>query len=136
MRLHLPPDKGRLYLEKEYNIKMGASTLRRYKQILKQMSRDRLYDIAEYGFEQQHINAIDETEAARQKMWENVWKVTDPFRQNIMIQNILNTLPLLSSYYDATKGVIEKPNEPQEDNPIQESEGQQQQQQQQPNEWV
>jgi len=26
-----------------------------------------------------------------------------------MIQNILNTLPLLSDYYDATKGVIEKP---------------------------
>ncbi len=111
MRLHLKPDKAQLYLEKEYNIKMGASTLRRYKQILREKARERLYDIAEYGFEQQHINAIDETEAARQKMWENVWKVTDPFKQNIMIQNILNTLPLLSSYYDATKGVIEKPDE-------------------------
>lgn len=109
MRLHLKPDKAKLYLENEYNIRMGASTLRRYKQYLREQSRERLYDIAEYGFEQQHINAIDETEAARRKMWENVWKVEDPFKQNIMIQNILNTLPLLSEYYDSTKGVIQKP---------------------------
>ena len=47
-------------------------------------------------------------------MWENVEKVKDPFKQNIMIQNLINLLPLSSQYYDATKGVIEKPVESKE----------------------
>ena len=92
----------------------------------------RLYEVAQYEFPEQHLEAIEEIKAARKVMWENVYKVKDPFKQNIMIQNLINSRPLLSAYYDATKGVIEKP-ESKEDILIQESE---QQQQQQPNEWV
>jgi hypothetical protein len=128
MRMHLKWKQAERYLIDE-NHEMGESTWYRWKKRLTSESQQRLYEIAQYEFPEQHLEAIEEIRTARKLMWENVHKVKDPFKQNIMVQNIINTLPLRSSYYDATKGVIEKP-ESKEDNPIQESE------QQQPNEWV
>jgi hypothetical protein len=128
MRMHLRPKQALLYL-KDNGHEMAESTLYGWKRMIKKTVQERLYEVAQYEFPEQHLEAIEEIRTARKLMWENVHKVKDPFKQNIMVQNIINTLPLRSSYYDATKGVIEKP-ESKEDNPIQESE------QQQPNEWV
>jgi len=134
MRMHLRPKQALQYL-KENGHPMAESTLYGWKRWARKTTQARLYEVAQYEFPEQHLEAIEEIRAGRKRMWENIEKVKDPFKQNIMIQNLLNLLPLSSQYYDATKGVIEKPDhEPQEDNAIQESEGQQQQQQ--PNEWV
>lgn len=120
MRMHLRPKQALQYL-KENGHEMAESTLYGWKRHINKTVQERLYEVAQYEFPEQHLEAIEEIKAARKKMWENVDRIKDPFKQNIAIQNLLNLLPLSSSYYDATKGVIEKP-EPKEDNTIQESE--------------
>jgi hypothetical protein len=131
MRMHLKWNLAERYLESEGHA-MGESTWYRWKQRLTKETLERLYEVAQYEFPEQHLEAIEEIKAGRKKMWDNIAKIKDPFKQNIAIQNLLNLLPLSSQYYDATKGVIEKP-ESKEDNSVQKQESEQQQQ---PNEWV
>lgn len=121
MRLHLKWPQAEQYL-KDAEQPMAKPTWYRWKQRLRQNIQERLYEVAQYEFPEQHLQAIEEIRAARAIMWKNIDKIKDPFKQNIAIQNLLNLLPLSSSYYDATKGVIEKPSESKEDNIIQESE--------------
>ena len=106
---------------KEAGYPMSERTWYRWRAWVKKTVMERLYEVAQYEFPEQHLESIEEIKAARKLMWENVHKVKDPFKQNIMIQNLLNLLPLKAQYYDSTKDVIEKP-EPEK--PIQESEEQ------------
>jgi hypothetical protein len=129
MRMHLKRKAAVQYM-KDAEFPMSERSWYRWCKKLNKTMMERLYEVAQYEFPEQHLEAIEEIRTARKLMWENVHKVKDPFKQNIMVQNIINTLPLRSSYYDATKGVIEKP-ESKEDNTIQESEGQPA-----ANEWV
>ena len=46
-------------------------------------------------------------------MWQNVLRERDPYKQNSMIKDILLLKPYLSSYYEATKLIIEKQQEQQ-----------------------
>jgi Ni,Fe-hydrogenase I large subunit len=41
-------------------------------------------------------------------MWQNVLREQNPFRQNVMIKDILLLKPYLSAYYEATKLIIDK----------------------------
>ena len=41
-------------------------------------------------------------------MWQNVLLEKDPYKRNIMIKDILLLQPYLSSYYEATKLVLEE----------------------------
>lgn len=121
MRMHLNRKQAVQYL-REVDYPMSERTWYRWRLYLNKTIIDRLYQVAQYEFPEQHQESIEEIKAARKKMWENVWKIKDPFKQNIMMQNLLNTLPLKSEYYYASKGVIEKPESNKEDNIIQESE--------------
>ena len=116
--MHLNRYQAVQYL-KDTDYPMSERTWYRWRLYLNKTIIDRLYQVAQYEFPEQHQESIEEIKAARKKMWENVWKVKDPFKQNIMMQNLLNTLPLKSEYYLASKGVIE--HKPEENNTIQES---------------
>jgi hypothetical protein len=117
--MHLNPERSRVFLQKEYGIKMGESTLRRYKQRLKEQAKQRLYAIAEYGAVEEHSEAIDEIEIARRLLWKSYEEAQQPLTKAVILEKIINTRPLLSSYYDSTKEVIEQPANTQEDNNIQ-----------------
>ena len=130
MRMHLKWHQAQAFLKEEEQI-MSERTWYRWRQRLTKETQERLFDIAKYEHPIQHQESIEEIKVARKVMWQNIWKIKDPFKQNIAIQNVLNTLPLKSDYYDATKDVIEKPAEVQKDTTIQEQESEQQ-----PNEWV
>jgi len=122
MRMHLRPKQALKYLE-DHGHPMKEPTLYGWKRRINKSIQERLYQIAEYEFSEQHVQAIEELKAGRKRMWENIDKIKDPFKQNIAIQNLLNLLPLSSSYYDATKGVIQKPEqESLQQTPLQESE--------------
>jgi hypothetical protein len=120
MRMHLKPDQALQYLA-DHNHPMGRSTWFKWKQRLNKTVQERLYEVAQYEFPEQHLHSIEEIRAARQKMWENVERIKDPFKQNIAIQNLINTLPLLSQYYDNTRGVIQKPESTEQETIISES---------------
>ena len=121
MRMHLQPQKALLYLKNEYNIRMADRTLRKWKQRIRETSKQRLYQIAQYGFEEEQIESIDEIEIARKLLWKEYRDCKNPVARASILEKIINTRPLLSSYYDSTKEVIEKPvaNSVQKDSDIQ-----------------
>jgi len=123
--MRLREKEALIYLEKEHGIKMGGSTYRREKTLLKRMTQQRLYHIAQIGYEDQHIGAIDETENAIMLMYREFMKEEEPLKRVQILEKIINLKPLLSNYYDATKGVIEKPEDTAEtvrESTVQESE--------------
>ena len=86
------------------------------------MKLKRLYHIAQIGFQDQHLETIDQYEMGFKMMWKNVLLEKDPYKQNSMIKDILLLKPYFSSYYEATKLIIEK--QPIQNESIEESEEQ------------
>ena len=130
IRMRLTEKQALLYLKDEHGIEISGPTYRRDKLKLKQLTQARLYHIAAIGYEAQHLGAIDETENAIMLMYREFRREQDPLKRCQILEKIINLKPLLTAYYDTTKGVIQK-TEPQKDNTIQESAGQQQS-----NDWV
>lgn len=115
MRMHLTEKVALAYLKGE-GFEMCAMTYYREKRKLEQMKLKRLYHIAQIGFEDQHLQTIDEYEMGFKMMWQNVLRERDPYKQNQMIRDIFLLKPYLSSYYEATKLIIQKQREPEEEN--------------------
>ena len=67
----------------------------------------RLYKIGQYGFVDQHLERIDNLELIVKEMWKNYWKEKNPYRATQILKEIRDTQPYLSSYYEATKYVID-----------------------------
>jgi hypothetical protein len=70
-----------------------------------------LYHIAKIGFQDQHLDRIDNTELCLKLMWENYNKEQDPFKRFQMLKDIIMVQPYLSSYYETTKLIVEKQQE-------------------------
>lgn len=121
MRMRLSERLALAYLKGE-GFEMSLSTWYRERRRLEQMKLKRLYHIAQIGFQDQHLETIDQYEMGFKMMWENVLKERDPYKQNSMIKDILLLKPYLSSYYEATKLIIEK--QPIKDESSEESEEQ------------
>ena len=109
------------YLKDEHDINISGATYRRDKTILKRMTKQRLYYIAEAGFEQQHMHSIDMIEHGEMLMWREWAKEKDPFKRVLIVEKIINLRPLLGTYYDSTKGVTQKPESTKSETTIQES---------------
>jgi len=107
MRMKLSEKLALAYLKGE-GFEMCAMTWYREKRKLEQMKLKRLYHIAQIGFQDQHLETIDQYEMGFKMMWQNVLRERDPYKQNSMIKDILLLKPYLSSYYEATKLIIEK----------------------------
>jgi hypothetical protein len=104
MRLN---EKQSLEYLKEVGFTIGPATLYREKRKVEQMKLKRLYRITKIGFQDQHLERIDNYEMGFKMMWKNVLLEKDPYKCNQMIKDILLLQPYLSSYYEATKLVIE-----------------------------
>src|SRR5215203_5418696 len=112
IRLRLNEKQALTYL-KEAGFEMSARTYYREKRKIESMKLKRLYHIAQIGFQDQHLETIDQYEMGFKMMWQNVLRERDPYKQNSMIKDILLLKPYLSSYYEATKLIIEKQQEQQ-----------------------
>ena len=72
------------------------------------MKLKRLYNIAKIGFHDQHLDRIDNTEVCLKLMWQNYNKEQDPYKKFQMLKDVIGVQPYLSSYYEATKLIVEK----------------------------
>ncbi len=70
----------------------------------------RLHEIGQYGFEDQHLERIDNLELVQELLWKNYWRVhlNKPDTALRILREIREVQPYLSAYYEATKHVIEK----------------------------
>ena len=107
IRMRLNEKQSLEYL-KEVGFDIGAATYYREKRKLEKMKLQRLYHIAKIGFQDQHLETIDQYEMGFKMMWKNVLLERDPYKQNVMMKDILLLKPYLSSYYEATKLIVEK----------------------------
>jgi len=112
MRMRLTTDQALQYL-KDNEFFLSRASYFRHKKKLEQMKLKRLYYIAKIGFQDQHLETIDQYELGFKMMWQNVLRERDPYKQNAMIRDILLLKPYLSSYYEATKLIVEKQQEQQ-----------------------
>lgn len=105
IRMRLTTDKALLYL-KEAGYEMSARSWRREKQKLNDSKLQRLHFIAKIGFEDQHLERIDQLELIQRLMWDEYDKEESPFKRASILEKIANIQPYLSNYYDLTREVI------------------------------
>jgi hypothetical protein len=90
---------------------MNRATYYRKKDKLKATTQKRLYEVAQKGFVLQHMQRIDQLEHIETEMWENYLALKgkgEAYKACLVLEKIANIQPLLSSYYEATKEVMEK----------------------------
>ena len=107
MRMRLSTAHALQYL-KDNEFPLSRASYFRHKKKLEEKKLKRLYEIAKIGFQDQHLETIDQYEMGFKMMWENVLREQDPYKQNSMINDILLLKPYLSAYYEATKLIIDK----------------------------
>lgn len=105
MRMRLTIEQSLKYMnDVGYNI--SQSTYSRIKRKIQSAKFQRLYHIAKIGFEDQHLDRIDNCELILKLMWENYHDCKDPFKRVIILEKLANVQPILSSYYDITRAVM------------------------------
>ncbi len=107
MRLKLSTNHSLQYL-KDNELPLSRASYFRHKKKLEEKKLQRLYEIVRIGFEDQHLETIDELEMSFKILWANVLRERDPYKQNQMIKDIIMLKPYLSAYYEATKYIVEK----------------------------
>ena len=107
IRMRLNEKQSLEYL-KEVGFDIGPATYYREKRKVESMKLKRLYHIAKIGFQDQHLDRIDNTELCLKLMWENYHLEKDPFKRFPMLKDIIIVQPYLSTYYETTKLIIEK----------------------------
>jgi hypothetical protein len=101
-------EKQALAYLKEVGFEMSDTTWYREKNKVEKLKLKRLYHIAEIGFQDQHLDRIDNTELCLKLMWENYHLEQDPFKRFQMLKDIILVQPYLSAYYETTKLIVEK----------------------------
>ena len=107
IRMRLNEKQSLEYL-KEVGFDIGPATYYREKRKVESMKLKRLYHIAKIGFQDQHLERIDNTELCLKLMWDNYHLEQDPFKRFQMLKDIIMVQPYLSSYYETTKLIVEK----------------------------
>lgn len=93
---------------KGIGFEISRTSYYREKKKVESMKLERLVHIAQIGFQDQHIDRIDNTELALKLMWQNYHLEQDPYKKFQMLKDIIAVQPYLSSYYEASKIIIEK----------------------------
>ena len=107
MRMRLTIEQSLKYRE-DVGYNFSQSTYWRIKRKMQSAKLQGLYHIAKIGFEDQHLERIDNCELILKLMWENYLDCKDPFKRVLILEKIANVQPLLSSYYDSTRAVMKE----------------------------
>ena len=92
---------------KDNGFSISRATYFRHKKKLEEKKLERLYHMANLGFEYQHLDRIDGLELIEKKMWEEYNKEKDPWKRVQILKDIAQVQPYLASLYDSTKFVID-----------------------------
>ena len=107
IRMRLTEKQSLAYL-KEMGFDISPKTYYNDKRKVESLKLKRLYHIAQIGFQDQHLERIDTIELCLKLCWQNYNEEQDPFKKFQMLKDIILVQPYLSSYYEATKLIIEK----------------------------
>jgi hypothetical protein len=105
MTMRLSIIKSLEYL-KEHGFEMSRRNYFRHKKTLQGLKLKRLYHIAKIGFEEQHLERIDQLKLIQELMWKNYDECKDAYQRSKILRAIADVQPLLSAYYDATHMVV------------------------------
>ena len=105
MTMRLSIIKSLEYL-KEHGFEMSRRNYFRHKKTAQGLKLKRLYHIVKIGFEEQHLERIDQLKLIQELMWKNYDKCKDPFQRSKILRGIAYVQLLLSTYYDATHKVV------------------------------
>ena len=72
------------------------------------MKLERLRFIAKVAYEEPHLERVDRMELIENQMWINYWKEQDRYKKVRILVEIVNVQPYISSYYEATKDLVER----------------------------
>ena len=107
IRMRLTEKEALAYLaSNDVGFPMSRQTYYRVKKKVNDLKLKRLYNIASVGFEDQHIERIDQLEIIQKLMWSEYRACTSPYQRVLILEKIANVQPLLSAYYDATKEIM------------------------------
>jgi len=102
IRMRLSTEQALQYM-KDNGFSVSRATYFRHKKKL-----ERLYHMANLGFEYQHLDRIDGLELIEKKMWKEYNKEKGPWKRVQILKDIAQVQPYLASLYDSTKFVIDK----------------------------
>lgn len=105
VRMRLTEKEALLYLD-DRGFHMDRTSWYRHKRKLNKDKLKRLHFIAALGFENQHLERIDTCETIDKLMWQEYRQCQDPYKRVMILKEIKELQPYISSYYEATKDVI------------------------------
>jgi hypothetical protein len=87
--------------------KISERTYYRQRKQIQDMKLERMRFIAKVTYEEQHLERLDRMELIENQMWTNYWHEKEPYKKVKILSEIANIQPIVSAYYDATKGLLE-----------------------------
>ncbi|HET9807903.1 MAG TPA: hypothetical protein VFP49_13450, partial [Nitrososphaeraceae archaeon] len=106
IRMRLSTEQALQYL-KDNGFYVSRATYFRRKKKLEEKKLERLYHMANLGFEYQHLDRIDGLELIEKKMWEEYNKEKGSWKRVQILKDIAEIQPYLSAIYEANKFVID-----------------------------
>ena len=106
IRMRLSTEQALQYM-KDNGFPVSRATYFRHKKKLEEKKLERLYHMANIGFEYQCMDRIDGLELIEKKMWEEYNKEKTPWKRVQILKDIVEIQPYLSSIYEATKLLID-----------------------------
>lgn len=108
--MRLSTEQALQYLQ-DHGLKLSRATYFRYKRKVEEKKLERLSHMVQIGFQDQHLDRIDNIELALKEMWIRYIDEKDNFRKVLILEKIIMVQPYLSSYYEATAYVIDNRND-------------------------
>lgn len=86
---------------------MSETTYGKIKSYLKRTQLQQLHRIAALGFEEQHLARIQILEHIEQLMWKEYYSEKIAYRRVMILKEIKEIQPFISTYYETTRTVLE-----------------------------
>ena len=99
------PNEALAYL-KSKGIEIKQSTYYKYRKIIKESRFKRMNQIADTGYIDYHLDAIDTLDFVKAEMIRNYHKEQDPYKKTEILTQIINLLPYFAEYVTETKEVM------------------------------
>ena len=109
IRMRLTLSQSLEYMKNE-GFPASPASYYRIRSWLKNTQLQRLHYIAGFGFEQQHLERIDTCELMAQLHWQNYQEEKNPYKKSMILREIRELQPFISTYYDITRQVVERSN--------------------------
>lgn len=107
VRMRLMDNEALVYLQ-AHGFTISRATYQRDKHKINATKFKRLAILARGGFEDEHLARIDICEMGQRELFLNYIRETNPFRRSIIMEKIIALQPYISSYYEATKTMMEE----------------------------